>query len=787
MRTVIIATLILTCAGLCRAQESVIIADEITIPGGGEQVFTFQRPLVPDGKAAVIHFRGRLQHDSYGGHAPGVRVFVNDAELDGSRLVNKPQELQWGAGKIVRWWSRGFRLMYSVDFEGNNREDNPYYVHGGQAYTFDLDITDLLAEGENTLKLAHVQRDPGFRPAIIADLSLRVVDAAEADVEPAGPPTGPLPFIAPESEHAVEYTVMCTPLGGVLLTLGGEQWQVESAFSDEVGRWNTLSTLGPPEGGETWTVQTQPQGEGYVVEARGRDYTLQRTVTPHPEYVEVVDRVTNTSGRDIALLQRHEVVLAEGDDIYLCGLHPPKGTGVISEPSNPTTLVIRRGGQVGIMPADDVLRAHSENYAEAGRAGVRDQHGALAAGATQSYTWQIYPSTTVGYYRLVNAIRRTLGVNFTIPGGVCFLDPREPFLSMSDEELGAWLDSKNAKYVNISIYVPQYHGKCTHGTAFLLVDHTPKREFAERIRRIRPGTQVLVYFHCFISTEDEAPEKYASARILAPDGTGREYPTGRPSEKGLYPMFLPLQDNEYGQKMREYMEMILDECGADGVYWDEMAQSAWQFHYGEPWDGVSADVDPQKLTITRKKSAVTLITQPFRQELVERILNAGVPLIGNGAPMTTTMSQYHFPRFIETGELSNLLRGQLYTPIGLGDHLSEVTGRDCAVNMRRQLDYGSLYYFYHAQVRDAYPSISAQMFPCTPIELGAGYIIAAERILTNISGNFGWGDNSEFEVHVYGPDGLEIADFPAPVVEHEGARWVELRLPRDHAAAIVRR
>ncbi|GAH84302.1 unnamed protein product [marine sediment metagenome] len=108
------------------------------------------------------------------------------------------------------------------------------------------------------------------------------------------------------------------------------------------------------------------------------------------------------------------------------------------------------------------------------------------------------------------------------------------------------------------------------------------------------GTTVLVYFHSFISTEDEGPQKYAADRILAPNGRQRVY------SKHIYPMFLPLGNNDYGQKMREYVEMILDECGADGVYWDEMSQSRYTYHYGEPWDGVTADVDRVKLTIARK-------------------------------------------------------------------------------------------------------------------------------------------------------------------------------------------
>jgi len=107
--------------------------------------------------------------------------------------------------------------------------------------------------------------------------------------------------------------------------------------------------------------------------------------------------------------------------------------------------------------------------------------------------------------------------------------------------------------------------------------------------------------------------------------------------------------------------------------------------------------------------------------------------------------------------------------------------------MRRYLNYGALYYFYHMQVTGPYPSITAQMFPCTPIELHAGYVLAEERILTNTSGNFGWNDASDFAVHVYGRDGLEVADFAAPVVERDGARFVELRLPRNYMAAIIRK
>jgi hypothetical protein len=783
MRLAGLLCLVLVATGIAFAQEPVQIADEIVLPGHGSKTMTIRAPATPEGKIAVLHFRGRLMTESYAGHCPGVRAWVNGRELYGDRLVNKPQELEWGLGRSTLWWGRGFRLMYSPDFEGNNREDNRYYVHGGQAYTFDLDVTNLVKPGGNDVRVAHAQHERDFRQALIVDLRLEFKEPRATAVGETGPPTGELPFIAPRREPKADYRVRVTEGGGIVVSVGGREYAIESAFSHERGGWNRLTTEDQPEGEAGWSLSAEPPtapGAAPVLHATAADYTLSRRLSSHDEFIRVEDTITNTSGHDIALLQRHETSAEGLSDLYLGGLHAYARSGTIAEPANPTTLIIFEGSQLGLMAADDVLRIHAQQYCEEGKAGIRDNDGALAAGATQTYVWEIYPSAQTGYYRMVNAIRRAHDTNFAIPGGFAFISPREPFLSMSDEELGAWLDAKNAKIAGMSITVPRYHGKYTHGTAFLLVDHTPKREFAERIRRIRPGTKVLVYFHCFISTEDEAPQKYAADAILAPDGTPRVY------SEDIYPMFLPLMGNPYGQKMREYVEMILDECGADGVYWDELSQSRWQYHFGEPWDGVSADVDKETLTISRKKAAVSLITHPFREQMLHRLLDSGIPLIGNGNPRTTTMMGYHFPRFIETGSISNLVKGHLYTPIGLGDHLSETTAQHCIDGMRRHLDYASLYYFYSASIAMRHPGITGQMFPCTPMELGEGYIIAKERILTNRSGNFGWGDGSQAEVHVYGPDGREV-ELEYKTVERDGARYVELRLPRSHVAALVRR
>jgi hypothetical protein len=83
-------------------------------------------------------------------------------------------------------------------------------------------------------------------------------------------------------------------------------------------------------------------------------------------------------------------------------------------------------------------------------------------------------------------------------------------------------------------------------------------------------------------------------------------------------------------------------------------------------------------------------------------------------------------------------------------------------------------------------TLTEYMYPFTPIELHSGYVIGKERILTNRSGLFGWGDQSKFEVHVFDREGKETGEIHVAKVEREGKTYAEIRIPEGYAAAIVR-
>jgi len=234
------------------------------------------------------------------------------------------------------------------------------------------------------------------------------------------------------------------------------------------------------------------------------------------------------------------------------------------------------------------------------------------------------------------------------------------------------------------------------------------------------------------------------------------------------------------------VEWLLNTVGADGLYWD-CYDYVNNSHYGEPWDGWSGDIDPKTHKLVRKKSMTSLLTRPLREKITARLMKEGRPLVANGNPTHTSEYKYQFPRFVETADISSLSKTHLYTPIALGDHITERNEVDSYRWMLRALDWGGLYYYYSARIIPTRHTLTTYMFPITPIELHKGYVIGEERILTKESGMFGWADASEFEVHVFDRVGKETDKIKVPRVVKNGKACAEVRIPEGYAVAIVRK
>lgn len=708
---------------------------------------------LPADRDAVLALKARMQFDTPAGHTPALQVHVNGRVLDAARLVNKPRFAKANDGRIHPLAAgERFSTFYAPDF--SSADGSPYGMPGVKTSEFELRITDLLREGANELRIVNAAQAGVTAPMMFADARLVLRSPGSGAVMRAGPPAGPLEVFQPAAASRVNYTVREAPGSRLEVEVNGERFTIESEFSTPAPAWERGSN-------------------GF--------FTHRREIETRDEAVLVRDTFANLTRECLPLMQRHQARLARGNltQVWLGGISPAGLDGASGSPENPTTFGTSAQSGLGLLPLNDEFLVHTANFAGGGTLGLADRQFVLPPGRTYTAEWAVVPVARPDYFGFVNAVRRLRESNFTISDCFAFLRAGPLTQGWTDAAFTDFARYKSANLLCATIDWPLHEGLYPHGTAFQLIERGHFRCWVERIHRLLPGVRSSVYFHCFIDVAADAPRTFADARVLRSDGTQADY--GVAGDR----IFFPTSTNAFGRAMARNVDLILEEIGADGVYWDEMEYSAQQYHYGEPWDGCSADIDPETHGIARLKSSVALISQEWRVALAERILARG-PLIANGQPHTRTLARLKFPRFVETGSPSHCAAAQLFSPIALGDHLTERSQEDAYRMMLLALDYGCLYHWYNDMtVIPTYPTLTEHMYPFTPVELHEGWLVGRERIITKRSGLFGWGDNSRHEVRAYDENGRELRDFKAPLVQRDGANFSELRLGEGWSAVVI--
>ncbi len=729
------------------------IFSHLTLETGAEQVIRFTVEKIPPGKEAVLVLRARIDTPRVAGYTLALHLTLNGRPLDGTRLVNKPSKATAADGRTHSLVAgERFATFYAPDFTA--ADSSTYGMAGVKSGEFELRVTDLLREGENELMVANRAAPTVKKPLQAADCRVTFGEIAPEKSKKGAPP-GPLVIFSPTAVFRPAFEVRELPDARMEIHLGGESFTVESEFSTPDGQW---------------------------VRRSNTHFRHTRKIERRDEAVVVLDTFENLTEENLPLMQRHRVrTESVVNRVWLGGVSPASRSGTVSDPQNPSIFAASDRGGVGLLPLNDEFQVHVRQEAAAGVLALSDLQFVLRPGASYTAEWAVVPVARPDYFDFVNAARRLLDANFTL--GECFAFLRGGPLTekWTDAQFADFIRYKSASIVCASINFPVYNGVATHGTSFQRVNRDSYRRWVERVRRLAPGVKTSVYFHCFLDTVEDSPAVFSDSRHLRAGGTQVDY--GQP----VFKNFFPTEGNSYGRVVGRNVDLILDEIHADGVYWDELELSAQAYHYGEPWDGCSADIDTRTHRITRLKSSITLVSQPWRVALAQQILVRG-PLIANGQPHTRTMARLKFPRFVETGSPSNCSHAQLHSPIALGDHLTERSEADAYRGMLSALDHGCAYHWYSdAQVIPGYRTLTHYMYPLTPLELHEGFIIARERILTKRSGLFGWGDNAAHDVHVFDAEGREVAGFVAPTVTRDGKTFTELRLAEGWSAAIIRR
>ena len=599
-----------------------------------------------------------------------------------------------------------------------------------------------------------------------------------------------LPWIAPEPVQALPLKAQILPGGAVEVKLGKASYVVNSDFSLRPG-WAKF-TADKAEG------FTEVAVKGGTLKAAGKDFTLERSLRTEDEAVVVTDRITNTTKEDLPFIYRQYFVFDKVKEYRLCGYRIYSSRGNRTGSINSTAIVMPpAGGSVGLLALNDVFRVHFRAFAARKMYGIGDDSLVIKPGVTQEMSFAVFPSEKSGYYDQINAMRRFLKLNYEIPAGFAFLSaygPKVPTYSPNHWRIGredsvetirTWLDNKSADYVCDGAV--KGDGEKSHGSSWLKTHRTDiHTAFHKKIREARPSAKIFHYYHCFIDQKEAMDAGFEGEKLLKPSGQQADY------RNPALPLFLPTEGTNWAKMNEKRLAVLIDEYRLDGIFWDEFPYSASEYHYGEPWDGVSGDINPKTHEITRRKSSVALVTLPWRKRMVEMFADKGLRLIANGGggytrTMTELFVKNKFLAFMETGAVTNLFESHLSTPIGLGDHITERTEVDCYRNMVRHLDYGSFYFFYHQQVEPfTHPTLTRYMYPTTPVELHEGYIIGKERILTNRSGYYSFGGKEEAELHFFDAGGREVSREAEKTVR-DGKTYYKVVLAENESCAIVKK
>ena len=734
-------------------QPALTLAKALKLKQHDTREFTIDVALVPEGMVPTLTFKARMDTPRVGGCSGPLRTTVNGKGIGPKNIANRPAQMTALSGQMLSaWYAAGVRLWFGPSYDAIER--SVYKPLDVTSYDYTLRLDGRFEPGRNTVRFENV--DP--RPEVVVvmdDVQFSWAPPSRfrppRELKPA--PTGALPTIEPRATHKVDYTAAATPDGAIRVHWAGRELVFESRYSVPGGSWAAARDL---QAGAIDSLK------------------LSRTLVRLDECILVRDTLTNTShSQDRPVMISHSSSPGAVQDVWLCGRPMPRQAGAGSMPANPSVVVLGETSGFAIMPRDDVFRVHCRGRCDETIAELTDSSLVLRPGVTYEQEWLIFPLDAPDYWQFVNAARRHFDTNFAIPGSFCFYGyAAAPWKILKEIE---WA---RAAYLSLG---PQsyYKGMFPHGPFMKTLDQSRIIAMQKTIKALSPDTKRLQYFNCFnrsTAKQKENPDGWASSQVRLPDGTQA---TSGPT----LTFYVPTLDNEWGREMDKLAEWILGTIGADGLYWD-CYDYCNVTHYGEPWDGWTADIEPKTHQIRRKRACLTLISWPWREKWTARLLHEGRPLVANGNPGLTSEYKYRFPRFVETADISNLSKAHLFTPIALGDHVTERNEVDAYRWMLNALDWGGLYYWYSQ--KPTRPSFTTVMFPFTPIELHRGYLIGEERILTKESGLFGWGDASEFIVHVFDRLGRSTDEIKPPRVQRDGKACAEVRIPEGYAAAIVR-
>ena len=276
--------------------------------------------------------------------------------------------------------------------------------------------------------------------------------------------------------------VTCRAAGGLILTNGGDVWQVASVFSFPgmpVNGWHTLASHR-----SQWPVHVVNNSHGgCTITAIAETYTLVRTVNVDETSttVTVTDKFQSTSAFPLGIAFDNLIEGTENmDDCpiekwnvhypnltasacinvggkYVMSWSPSFGHSVFSNrgtvsvfndpPFNPSIFFAGRHTGLGVVTTDEHLRLLL-TMSKRNRTGHFGNYGfGLRPRAQHTFTWSFVAVHDNDYYTFINAVRRAAIPRYTVYGGAWL--PYDKVLRWPTDELRTYLSHFGVKVMMI--------------------------------------------------------------------------------------------------------------------------------------------------------------------------------------------------------------------------------------------------------------------------------------------------------------------------------------------------
>lgn len=590
--------------------------------------------------------------------------------------------------------------------------------------------------------------------------------------------------------------------GGFSVAAGdGMRLRVETA----IGMENKVPSelIADDKTGEKVKVAIEPFGRtGYRMTAVLGVFQLARTVAIEQGIVVWKERWTNT-GKDIAGLPfRHRIFLdGENPKCWIGG--DPDLSAVAGTPKNPTLFIESRqqpGNGMGVTAESDWLRLLMSVRTEGGVSEIYSENAALPPDGSLDFELTVTFVTNGGsYWHFINSVRKRWGLNesgvsYPIFWGYARTQkgdtPAEQLKNAIGHlgpivvALGGWArltaDSRvvrSGRYPKLPEGAPRTPGPCPDLDidAFLTFQHREAywaqyRTDVERIHKACPNVKVIKLMHPAMEVAYKPLAyrwPYAACEIATAKGDCFESAyysrahLGDAVTKGwgvLY--YCPRPGSQYLGALLRDVRRAMDECGGDGIYFDEFSWAGASRGYSRydysRWDGYSADLDRTGKEV-RLKADNAVLTEVAQLEIVRDVLGRNKLFLGNGTGVLRSVNQLPVARFTEGGNgYGKMAGGHLSNvPLVLGNFGNSKTRKGIFENVKTCLEIGCIYSPTAVNLLLEGPdNFVCKLYPITVRKLGPGTILGRERLITSKSGAFHWpGTAAHARMYTYAANG----------------------------------